>query len=324
MNILFADKFPEAAVDQLIAQQHECLLSPELGGDSLAAALADVEVLVVRSTQVTAEMMVSAERLRLIVRAGSGTNTIDTLAAVKRDIAVCNVPGRNAAAVAELAMGLLISIDRKIPDNVFSLRAGRWNKKFFSTSKGLVGRRMGIFGLGATGLAMAQRAIGFDIEVYAIDRPDRFEEKRRQVEKLGVKLVADQDSLIDVCDILSFHVPATDQTRNMVNAKFLAKLSPGTIIINTSRGDLIDEPALIEVMDKKDILVGLDVYRDEPGTAQGEFDSALARHPNVYGTHHIGASTTQAQIAVAAGVIEVIDAFTSGHMINCVNPSIGQ
>ena len=324
MNILIADKFPEAAIDQLIAQQHQCLLSPELSGDSLTSALTDVEVLVVRSTQVTADMMISAERLRLIVRAGSGTNTIDVLAAVEHDIAVCNVPGRNAAAVAELAMGLLISIDRKIPDNVLSLRAGRWNKKFFSASKGLVGRRMGIFGLGATGLAMAQRAIGFDIEVYAVDRPGRFEEKRRQAKKLGVKLVADQDALIDVCDILSFHVPATDQTRNMVNAKFLAKLAPGTIIINTSRGDLIDESDLIEVMDKKDILVGLDVYRDEPGTAQGGFDSALARHPNVYGTHHIGASTRQAQIAVAAGVLEVIDAFTSGQMINCVNPSIGQ
>ena len=183
---------------------------------------------------------------------------------------------------------------------------------------------MGIFGLGATGLAMAQRAIGFDIEVYAIDRPGRFEEKRREAKKLGVKLVADQDALIDVCDILSFHVPATDQTRNMVNAKFLAKLAPGTIIINTSRGDLIDESDLIEVMDKKDILVGLDVYRDEPDTAQGGFDSALARHPNVYGTHHIGASTRQAQIAVAAGVLDVIDAFTSGQMINCVNPSIGK
>ena len=129
MKILFADKFPEAQLQQLQDQGHECDLQPDLDGDTLPQAVNDAEVLVVRSTKITSDTIGAAASLRLIIRAGAGTNTIDKDAAADRGIPVCNIPGKNAVAVAELAMGLLIAIDRRIPENVIDLRAGRCNKK---------------------------------------------------------------------------------------------------------------------------------------------------------------------------------------------------
>jgi D-3-phosphoglycerate dehydrogenase len=126
LKILFADKFPETQLKQLQDQGHHCDLQPDLVGDVLPDAVGDAEVLVVRSTKVSAQAIDAAASLRLVVRAGAGTNNIDKEAAANRNIAVCNVPGKNAVAVAELAIGLLIAIDRRIPENVIDLKAGRW------------------------------------------------------------------------------------------------------------------------------------------------------------------------------------------------------
>ena len=142
---------------------------------------------------------------------------------------------------------------------------------------------------------------------------------QQKIEDLGIEQVEDMDALVKTCDILSFHVPSNDQTKGMINQQMLDKMQPGTIILNTARGEIVDEAALIKAMDDKNIRAGLDVYANEPGSGEADFDSAVANHPNVYGTHHIGASTTQAQNAVAEGVIEVIDAYQSGEVINCVN-----
>ncbi len=319
MKVLIADKFPHHAFERLSAMGHNVDLQPALMGPSLMTELPDVEVLVVRSTQVTGEMMVSANQLRLIVRAGAGTNAIDKATAHEHGIYVCNVPGRNANAVAELTMGLLISIDRRIPDNVAALRAGRWDKKAYSLARGLYGRRMGIIGLGATGCAVAQRALAFGMQVYGIDRPGRINKRRSEIEALGIKIGSDLATMVEHCDIVSFHVPSTDITRGMINSEFLSSLMPGTIILNLSRGDLVNENALIEAIESKQLFVGLDVYQNEPTALEGPFDSPLARHANVYGTHHIGASTAEAQDAVAAGVVEVIDQFVKGHLVNCVS-----
>ena len=319
MKILFADKFPEAQLTQLQEQGHECDLQPDLDGDTLPQAVNNAEVLVVRSTKITSETIGAAASLRLIIRAGAGTNTIDKDAAAARRIPVCNVPGKNAVAVAELAMGLLIAIDRRIPENVTDLRAGRWNKKKYSVAQGLMGRHMGILGLGAIGLAVAERARAFGIHVYVVDKPDRSAQTRETLASLGLLTVPDLDTLLGTCDIISLHVPSTAETKGMVDAAFLEKLQPGAIIINASRGDVIDEEALLAAMNDKGIRAGLDVYADEPSAGEGTFSSALAIHPNTCGTHHIGASTDQAQEAVSEGVLEVINAFVDGNVMHCVN-----
>jgi len=319
LKILFADKFPNTQLQQLQDQGHECDLQPDLDGDTLPQAVKDAEVLVVRSTKITSETIGAAASLRLIIRAGAGTNTIDKDAAADKGIPVCNIPGKNAVAVAELAMGLLIAIDRRIPENVIDLRAGRWHKKKYSVAQGLMGRHMGIIGLGAIGLAVAQRARAFGIHVYVVDKPDRSARTRETLASLGLLTVPDLDAMLGACDIISLHVPSAAETKGMVDAEFLAKLQPGAILINASRGDVIDEAALIAAMNDKGIRAGLDVYADEPSAGEGAFSSALASHPNTCGTHHIGASTDQAQKAVSDGVLEVIDAFTGGTVMNCVN-----
>ena len=319
LKILFADKFPKTQLQQLQDQGHECDLQPDLDGDTLPQAVNDAEVLVVRSTKITFETIGAAASLRLIIRAGAGTNTIDKDAAAARGIPVCNIPGKNAAAVAELVMGLLIAIDRRIAENVIDLRAGRWNKKKYSVAQGLMGRHMGIIGLGAIGLAVAKRARAFGIHVYVVDKPDRSAQTRETLANLGLQTVPDVDAMLGTCDIISLHVPSAAGTKGMVDAEFLAKLRPGDILINASRGDVIDEVALLAAMNDKGIRAGLDVYADEPSAGEGAFSSDLASHPNTCGTHHIGASTDQAQNAVSDGVLDVIDAFAGGTVMNCVN-----
>lgn len=319
MKILFADKFPAVYADRLGQMGHECSIRPELNAEDLPSAVGGSEILVVRSTRVTAEALEAATSLKMVIRAGAGTNTIDKSTASERNIPVCNVPGRNAIAVAELAMGLLICIDRRIPDNVDQIRRGEWNKKRYSEAKGLFGRPIGIVGLGAIGMAMAERAHAFGMKLHILRKPDRSPEVSGRLIELGATEHENLFEMAGACDILSFHTPASEDTRRLVGEALLAAMKPGSVLLNTSRGDLIDEQALIRAMDEKGIRAGLDVYMDEPAVAEGPFDSELARHPNVYGTHHIGASTVQAQEAVAQGVVDIVEAFGAGRIMHCVN-----
>lgn len=320
MRILIADAFPQAYLAELAERGHVCVHEPDTTTDRLPGELAGCEVLVVRSTEVTAAALEGADALRMVVRAGSGTNTIDCEAASRRGIHVCNVPGRNAVAVAELAFGLLLALDRRIPDNVADLRAGQWNKKTYARARGVLGRQVGVLGLGRIGMAFAERATAFGTNVHAVARPGREEETLRRARALGVRFHESVEELVQACDVLSLHLPATERTRHLIDHDLLAHVRPGTIIINTSRGELIDEDALIEAMDTKDVRAGLDVFADEPSAGTGTMDSRLAKHPNAYGTHHIGASTEQAQHAVAAEVVRMIDAFAAGAVLHCVNP----
>jgi len=320
MKILFADKFQPAYLEELKARGHDCDFRPDLGADDLPAAMAGAEAVIVRSTRITRAAIEAGDALKLIIRAGAGTNTIDKAAARERGIPVCNVPGRNAIAVAELAFGLLLAIDRNIPDNVIDLRAGKWDKKTYSKAEGIHGRRLGIVGLGGIGLALAQRAAAFGMQVHVIEKPGRDAATSSQLDALGAQRVHDLDALVGTCDVVSFHVPATDDTRGMINDELLAKFRDGAILINTARGEIVDEAALIRALDTKGLRAGLDVFNDEPGSGQGEFQSALAQHPRVYGTHHIGASTEQAQNAIAAEIVRMLDEFEQGNVLHCVNP----
>jgi D-3-phosphoglycerate dehydrogenase len=319
MRILFADAFHPQYRDAIDAMEHDCAFQPDLSADDLPDHIRGYDALIVRSTRVTADAIAAADDLGLIIRAGAGTNTIDKRAAAERGIYVCNVPGRNAIAVAELAFGLIMALDRQIPDNVADLRAGRWNKKRYAQAEGLYGRSVGVVGLGDIGLAFAERAAAFGLRVHAVAKPDRTAETRERAHRAGVAYVDDIDELVATCDILSFHVPLTQSTRGMVNRSLLAAMRPGTWVINTSRGEIVDEEALLEALDSRQLRAGLDVYNDEPTSSTGTFDSPLARHPRVYGTHHIGASTEQAQRAIAAAVVDMLAAYTRGEVRNCVN-----
>ncbi|MHA6800200.1 NAD(P)-dependent oxidoreductase [Bounagaea algeriensis] len=318
MRILVADSFPEEHRNRL-AEAHDCAYEPDTTADQLPDRLVGCEVLVVRSTRVTAEALESADALRLVVRAGSGTNTIDRDAASRLGIHVSNVPGRNAIAVAELAFALLLGLDRNVADNVADLRAGRWDKKRYSQTRGLFGRNVGVVGLGQIGLAFAERAAAFGTHVHAVAKPGRDRETLDRAQAIEITFVDDLPELARTCDVLSLHVPAADTTRHLVDRALLEQVPPGAIILNTSRSDLVDEDALIEAMDTKGVRAGIDVFADEPGTGTGTIDSRLAAHPNVYGTHHIGASTEQAQEAVAAEVVRMVEEFASGTVLHCVN-----
>ena len=319
MRVLFADSVGGSAVTDLEARGHTCVLDAKLQAGDLANAVGGFDALVVRSTKVGREVFETADRLALVIRAGAGTNTIDTEAAAARGVLVANLPGRNAAAVAELTMGLLLAVDRRIVDGTVDLRAGHWDKKTYSAARGLLGSTMGILGLGSIGLEVAQRARAFGIDVRALAKPDRSADVQRRAADLRIGMAESLSELLPACDIVSLHLPSSPATVGLVDESFLAQMKPGSILLNTSRGELVDEDALLKALDDQDLRAGLDVFADEPGSGSADWSSPLAQHPRVVGTHHIGASTQQAQDAIAAGVVEIIDAFVQGETPNCVN-----
>src|ERR1700712_975661 len=211
LRILVADSLPQPALDDLIARGHDCEVDSDLGKDDLPDRIRGFDVLVVRSTKVRDRVFEVADRLALVIRAGAGTNTIDTEAAAAKGVLVANVPGRNSAAVAELTMGLLLAIDRRIPDNVADLRAGRWEKKTYGKADGLLGSTLGILGLGSIGLCVAERATAFGMTVQVVDKP-RSEYVDGRVAELGIVVRPDLEELLETSDVVSLHVPASKQT----------------------------------------------------------------------------------------------------------------
>jgi D-3-phosphoglycerate dehydrogenase len=319
LRLLLADRLPDETLHDLEARGHECVMDPSLSADDLPGRIAGFDGLVVRSTKVPAAVFDAADRLVLIIRAGAGTNTIDTDAAARRGVFVCNVPGRNAAAVAELTMGLLLAVDRRIADNVADLREGQWDKQRYSKAEGLLGSTMGVIGLGSIGFAVAERAAAFGIRVQAVAKPDRSARSLARAEELGITWCDSLEELASTSDIVTVHVPSNSATRHSIDAAFIRRMRSGAILLNTSRGDVVDEGALLEALDAGAVRAGLDVFDDEPGAGKTAWESRVARHPNVVATHHIGASTAQAQRAIAAGVAEIVEAFTKGEARHCVN-----
>lgn len=323
MKVLVADKFEESGLDGLRDAGCEVAYAPDLKDESLAQAIAEsgAQVLIVRSTQVTAPML-DAGRLSLIVRAGAGVNTIDVAGASKRGIYVSNCPGKNSVAVAELAFALLLAIDRRIPDNVADLRAGKWNKKEFSKAAGLYGKTIGLLGFGSIGQEVARRARGFGMAVLVWSR--RFSQdadaRRKAEEDYGVEVVDTPRDLVSRADIVSVHLALNKDTRGFVNADLLKHLRKNAIVINTARAEVMDYAALAEAVKDKGVRVGLDVFANEPSGATGTIEDAIVNLPGVYGTHHIGASTDQAQEAIAAEAVRIVRTFMeTGRVPNVVN-----
>ena len=320
MRVLVADNFPEDGLAKLRAIGLDVRYEPAAKGEALTAAVRDstAEVLVVRGTEVKGDAL-RAGRLGLVVRAGAGYNTIDVATASKAGIYVSNCPGKNAVAVAELAFALMLSLDRRIPDNVAALKAHTWNKKDFSKARGMLGRTLGLLGYGNIGQEMARRAIAFGMPVVVWSR--RFAAGRASPpEGLSIQIARSPEEVAERADVLSVHLALSAETKGLVNAAVLERLKPGSIFINTARAEVVDYAALERVARERDLRVGLDVYPGEPAGATGEFANSIIAVPNLIGTHHIGASTDQAQEAIAEETVRIIATYRdTGRVPNVVN-----
>lgn len=317
MRVLVADQFEQSGIDGLTAAGCEVVYAPTLKDQALVEAVAAQapEVLVVRSTKVPEEVL-AAGPLALVVRAGAGYNTIDVAAASRLGIYVSNCPGKNSVAVAELAFGLICALDRRIVDNTVDLRAGTWNKAEYGRARGLHGRTLGLIGLGAIGREMIPRARGFGMPVVAWSRS--LTEERAA--GLGIRRAASPEEVATLADVVSVHVALDATTRGLLGASFFAAMKDGATFANTSRGEIVDEPALVAAIQAKGLRAGLDVFANEPSAGTGEFVTEVATLPGVYGTHHIGASTDQAQEAIAAEAVRIVKVFAeTGTVPNVVN-----
>jgi len=317
MRVLIADKFEQSGRDGLQALGCEVSFQPDLKDDALVAAIKQEapDVLVVRGTKVT-EPMLDAGPVKLVVRAGAGFNTIDVAAASKRGIYVSNCPGKNSIAVAELAFALILALDRRIADNVIALRQGEWNKKEFSKARGLFGRTLGLIGVGKIGQEMIPRARAFGMPVVAWSRsltPER-------AALLGVELKESPKAVANASDVVSVHLALNPETKHLLGTDFFNAMREGAYFINTARGEVVDQQALAAAMRSRGIRAGLDVYAVEPTSSAGEFTDEIVKEDRLYGTHHIGASTDQAQEAIAAETVRIVREFKeTGQVPNVVN-----
>jgi D-3-phosphoglycerate dehydrogenase len=327
MRLLIADKLHPRAIEELRTLPLDVVYEPELTRETLQSKLPGVGILVVRSTEVTAGAIESAKQLHLIVRAGAEYHTIDVRAASKRGIYVSNCPGKNASAVAELVFGLLLSIDRRIPDAVASLRNGKWERAEYGRSEGILGKTIGIAGLGAVGREVAHRAKAFGMHPVAFSRSLT----PAKAAEMGIGYAPTIEDLAARSQVFTIHLPISERTKHIVGSKLLGLLPPRAIFINTARSDLVDYAALRDAVATRGLRVGLDVYPDEP-KGKKDYESDLFVRPAgggstkadgfVYGTPHIAASTDQAQLAIATETVRVIRSFLlEGSVPNVVNVS---
>ena len=317
MRVLIADKFEQSGRNHLAALGCEVLYQPGTKDEALVQAIQQSlpDVLVVRSTKVTQAMLISGP-LKLVVRAGAGYNTIDVATASRRGIYVSNCPGKNSIAVAELAFALILALDRRLADNIVSLRRGEWNKELYSKARGLFGRTLGLIGLGQIGSEMLPRARGFGMPVVAWSRsltPER-------AASLGLEYKASPEAVAASADIVSVHLALNAGTKALLGSRFFGAMRAGAYFINTARSEVVDQNALTQAIKDRKLRVGLDVYANEPAGGTGPFADPLGQDASVYGTHHIGASTEQAQEAIAAETVRIIQTFKeTGKVPNVVN-----
>jgi D-3-phosphoglycerate dehydrogenase len=315
MKIVLAEKVSPATQAAFAAEPGWEVLTYEQLPNGLPAALADADALVVRSAvQVDDALMGGAPKLRVIGRAGVGVDNIDAEAATRRGIVVMNTPGANAVAVAELTIGMMLALARKLPTANAGMHAGRWEKKNLQGAE-LRGKTLGILGLGRIGLEVAKRAKGFGLEIVGSDPFVSAAVARES----GIKLVS-LDELIAGSDYITLHVGLTPQTTGVINAKTLAKMKKGVRIVNCARGELIDDAALVEALKSGPVAgAALDVFAEEPVK-----NSPYAELDNVILTPHIAGSTAEAQEAVGIQIAhQVRDYLKLGVVQNAVNlPSL--
>ena len=309
-RILIADPLAQEGVE-LLSARHDVAVSTGLSEDELLAAVADVQGLVVRSqTRVTARVIEAAPHLEVIGRAGVGVDNIDIDAATQHGIIVVNAPLANTISGAEHALALMLALARNIPKADASLRAGRWDRSRFMGVE-LARRTLGIVGLGRIGSEVAQRARAFEMRVIAYDPYISSE----RASALGVELM-DLDALLAQSDFVTLHTTLHDATRGMIGAEQLAKLKPGARIINTARGELIEEQALYDAVESGHLAgAAIDVFSEEPAVG-----NVLTTSERIIVTPHLAASTVEAQgraaIAVAEQVLDVLDGLPARFAVN--------
>ena len=303
MRILIADKLSVNCASALAELGLEVVNQPDLTAEQIPDALEGVGAIVVRSTRVTAEALERGQDLSLVIRAGAGVNTIDLPMASRRGIYVANCPGKNTAAVAELTIGMLVAADRQIVNATCALRNGQWEKKRFSSARGLRGRTLGILGFGSIGIAVAERAKAMGMQVLAWSRSLSQESAPSSVEVAQTAL-----EVAKKADAITLHLGLSEQTKHIVNQEFLAAVKPGAILVNAGRGELIDSEALLAAISEKQLRVGLDVFENEPAGGKADF-SDLDLVQQVTATPHIGASTAEAAEAVASEVVRIVSVF---------------
>jgi D-3-phosphoglycerate dehydrogenase len=322
MRVLIADRLHATALDELASLPVEVEYAPDLTREGLAERIEHVGILVVRSTEVTADALAKAKQLHLVVRAGAAYDNVDVKTASARGIYVAYTPGKNASAVAELVFGHLVSLDRRIPDAVASLRAGRWERAEFSRAEGLYGKTLGIAGFGSVGREVASRAKAFGMEVVAWSR-SLSPAKAREA---GVVHAKSLEELASRSHALSLHLPLTERTRGIVSAAVLKALPERAMLINTARAGLVDHVALDAAIDARGLRVAIDVRPEEPREKTGVI--APLRQPAgsgvLYATPHIAASTDQAQLAIAGETVRIIRSFLlQGEVPHAVNVATG-
>jgi len=319
MKVLIADRLEPRSVDALRSAACEVTYEPALEGPALREAIARTacEVLIVRGTPVTEQMLDASRNLSLVVRAGAGVETIDIQAASKRSILVASCPGRSAVAIAELTFALILALDRRLVDGVNDLRNGLWNKKKYCQARGLKGRTLGIVGMGQVGVAVARRAQAFEMDVVAWSRSLTYE----RAGGLGLARCESPADVAARCDILSIHLAAAPETEKIIGPDVLSHLKPGGYVINTACPEVLDYEALVAAISERGLRVGLDIFPAEPRDGNGQFTHAILKAGGVvYGTPHIGASTDQSQEAIAAETVRIVKVFQeTGQVPNVVN-----
>ena len=322
MKVLIADKFPDSGRRALTKSGCEVDYDAELKDEALTQAIGSTgaDVLVVKSTQVTGQMLESG-RLSLVVRAGAGYNTIDVKTASARGIYVSNCPGKNSIAVAELAFGLILALDRRIPEGVAELKQGRWNKREYSKAAGLFGRTLGLIGVGQIGREMVRRAHAFGLSLVAWSRSLTSE----RAKELGIEMKHSPLQVAAAADIVSVHLALNDETRNLIDQRFFEAMRPGSFFVNTSRAEVVDQGGLERAVRERGIRAGLDVFAGEPSGGTGTVEDSIFKLEGVIGTHHIGASTEQAQQAIADETVSIIREYKNTgrapHVVNLAKKS---
>jgi D-3-phosphoglycerate dehydrogenase len=316
MRVLVADRLSEDALDEMRGLGVEVEYNPRIEGTELAQRLEGVNVLVVRGTEVRAEALAAGKSLNLVIRAGAGTRNIDVAFASERGIYVAQTPGRNAQAVAELTFTLIGCLDRRVPDAVHSLRSGLWEKDQYARAVGLEGRTIGILGLGHVGRAVLRMAQAYQMRPLAFGRALT----ALRAAELGATRVSTPLDLARQSEILSVHLELTDRTRQVVDRKLIEALPDGAFLVNTARHELVDYDALLELIPKKNLRVGLDVLPGEPSERTARYTHPILHAPGVYATPHLGQSTDRAQVAIASETVHILRSFvTKGEVPNVVN-----
>ncbi|MCA0929394.1 phosphoglycerate dehydrogenase [Ruegeria profundi] len=316
-KVLVSDKLSETAVQIFRDRGIDVDFMPDLGKDKdkLAEVIGQYDGLAIRSaTKVTPTILEKADKLKVIGRAGIGTDNIDKEAASKKGVIVMNTPFGNMITTAEHAIAMMFAVARQIPEASTSTHAGKWEKSKFMGIE-LTNKTLGVIGAGNIGGIVCERALGLRMKVIAYD-PFLNAEKAA---KMGVEKV-ELDELLSRADFITLHVPLTDQTRNILSRENLAKTKPGVRIVNCARGGLVDEEALAEMLQSGHVAgAAFDVFSEEPAK-----DNPLFNLPNVVCTPHLGAATTEAQENVALQVAEQISNYLlTGAVENALNmPSV--